>query len=404
MTAASERTTCAIAGGGPAGVMLGFLLARAGVDVTVLEKHADFLRDFRGDTIHTSTIELMDELGLAERFLRLPHEKAYELAADVGGTRLRICDFTALKGKYPFIAFMPQWDFLDFVAAEARKYPTFRIEMRAEVAGVAQADGRVTGLRYRQGGAEHEIRADLTVACDGRDSTLRRDLGMTARAFGAPMDVMWFALPREEADPAATGARIERGHMLVTIDRGDYWQMAYVVPKGTAEAVRADGLDAFRGRIADMLPTMARGRVDALAGMDEVKTLVVEVNRLKRWHAPGILFIGDAAHAMSPIGGVGINLAIQDAVAAANILAGPLAAGAVREADLARVQARRRLPTALTQALQRIAQRRIIGAALSGTRAPRPPAWLPGLLRLGPVRRAVANLIGRGLRPEHIAR
>jgi 2-polyprenyl-6-methoxyphenol hydroxylase-like FAD-dependent oxidoreductase len=395
-------TTCCIAGGGPAGMMLGLLLARAGIDVTVLEKHGDFLRDFRGDTIHTSTITLMEELGLADRFLELPHQKARELSALVGNTRVRICDFSALEGPHPYILFMPQWDFLNFIASEAKKHAGFRLIMNAEAVGVIRAGERTDGVVYRQDNEMHTIGADLTVACDGRDSTLRRAGRLEPRRYGAPMDVMWFRLPRSGNEGVDTGAHLERGRMLVMIDRGDYWQMAYVIPKGTDAKVRAGGIEAFRQSVRDLSPFKEPAPVEAIRSWDDVKTLVVEINRLETWHRPGLLLIGDAAHAMSPVGGIGINLAIQDAVAAANILIEPLKARSVSEDDLAAVQARRETPTARTQLLQRIAQRRVIGTALAGGRPMRPPFWLPWLLAREPVKRRIARLIGIGLQAEHI--
>jgi 2-polyprenyl-6-methoxyphenol hydroxylase-like FAD-dependent oxidoreductase len=397
-----EKTTCCIAGGGPSGMMLGLLLARAGIDVTVLEKHGDFLRDFRGDTIHTSTITLMEELGLGDRFLQLPHQKAHELSALVGDTRVRICDFSALDGPHPYILFMPQWDFLNFIASEAKKCSGFRLIMNAEAVGVIRNDERTDGVVYRKDNEMHTIGADLTVACDGRDSTLRRAWDLEPRSYGAPMDVMWFRLPRSGNEGVDTGAHLERGRMLVMIDRGDYWQMAYVIPKGKDATVRARGIEAFRDEVRKLSPFKEPAQVDAIGSWDDVKTLVVEINRLETWHRPGLLFIGDAAHAMSPVGGIGINLAIQDAIAAANILIEPLKAHSVSEDDLAAVQSRREKPTARTQLLQRIAQRRVISAALAGDRPLRPPFWLPWLLARPPVKRGIARIIGIGLQAEHI--
>lgn len=399
-----EKTTCCIAGGGPAGMMLGLLLARAGIDVTVLEKHGDFLRDFRGDTIHTSTITLMEELGLGERFLQLPHQKAHELSALVGNTRVRICDFSALDGPHPYILFMPQWDFLNFIASEAKKYSGFRLIMNAEAVGVIRNDERTDGVVYRKDNEMHTIGAELTVACDGRDSTLRRAWDLRPRPYGAPMDVMWFRLPRSGNEGVDTGAHLERGRMLVMIDRGDYWQMAYMIPKGTDAKVRARGLEKFREEVRSLSPFKEPAQVEAIKSWDDVKTLVVEINRLKTWHRPGLLFIGDAAHAMSPVGGIGINLAIQDAVAAASILIEPLKARSVSEDDLAAVQTRREKATGRTQLLQRVAQRRVIGAALAGDRPMRPPFWLPWLLSRPPIKRGIARLIGIGLQAEHIGR
>lgn len=401
-TQKDNHTTCCVVGGGPAGIMLGLLLARTNVDVTVLEKHDDFLRDFRGDTIHTSTINLMEELGLAERFLSLPHEKATHLTGLVGGTPVRICDFSALGGKYPYILFMPQWDFLNFLTEEARQYPTFHLHMGAEALDIVKKGDRVMGVTYRQNGEVRTIRADLTIACDGRSSTLRTRMGEKPHVYGTPMDVMWFRLPRKPSDGEETGGRLERGRMLVMINRGDYWQMAYLIPKGSSDKVRAGGLYAFRSSVGKLCDFMESERLNTITSWDDVKTLEVSLNRLKKWHRPGLLYIGDAAHAMSPVGGVGINLAIQDAVAAANLLAQPLKAGTVTDSDLAAVEQRRRLPIILTQTLQRIAQRRVIDSTLRSTKPPSPPPWLNRALAWGPIRRFIAQLIGLGFRPEHI--
>jgi 2-polyprenyl-6-methoxyphenol hydroxylase-like FAD-dependent oxidoreductase len=383
--------------------MLGLLLARAGVDVTVLEKHDDFFRDFRGDTIHASTLQVIEELGLAQQFLQLPHQVATQLEAVVGGERIVVADFTVLGGPHSHVLIMPQWDFLDFVTSEAGRHAGFRLLMGAEATDIIREGERVAGVLFRHNGETRVIRSKLTVACDGRHSTLRERAGLEPREFGAPMDVLWFRLPRKPDDPAGTGARIEAGVMLVLINRGEYWQAAYVISKGGFERVRGEGLDALRSSVGKLASFLDEPRLDAIATWDDVKMLRVQVNRLRRWSQPGLLFLGDAAHAMSPIGGVGINLAIQDAVAAANILAEPLRTGAATETHLARVQSRRWFPTVATQALQRVAQRRVIGSILAGDKAIRPPAWLPKVLGLKPVRRAVARTIAIGIRPEHVA-
>src|SRR5882757_8962151 len=347
----SITTRCCIVGGGPAGMMLGFLLARAGVDVSVLEKHADFLRDFRGDTIHPSTLEIMNELGLLDEFLRLPHTKARTLGGDFGGMRFTFADFSHLPTVAKYIALMPQWDFLNFLADHGKRYPAFHLHMRAEAADLIEEKGRIAGVRAKTPDGPLEIRADLTVCCDGRHSTLRERAGMKVDDLGAPMDVLWFRLPRHEKDSDESMGRFEAGRILVMIDRGDYWQCAYVIPKGGIDEVHRAGLDVFRARLAQSVPMFA-DRVDELKDWDQIKLLTVAVDRMPVWHRPGLLCIGDAAHAMSPIGGVGVNLAVQDAVAAANILCEPLQRGSVSDDDLARVQRRREFPARVTQAIQ----------------------------------------------------
>jgi 2-polyprenyl-6-methoxyphenol hydroxylase-like FAD-dependent oxidoreductase len=351
MSTASIKTTCCIAGGGPAGMMLGFLLARAGVPVTVLEKHADFLRDFRGDTVHPSTLELMDELGLLDDFLKLPHSEVDHLSGQIGEARVTIADFSHLPTKCKFIALMPQWDFLNFLAAQGKRYPNFDLRMKAEVTGLIEGDGRVTGLHVKTPEGPIDIGADLVVGCDGRHSTVRVSAGFAVDEYGAPIDVLWFRLSRCASDTAETFGHIEAGRMLVMLNRNDYWQCAYVIPKGGIDKVKQDGLPAFRDSVVSMSPFL-RERIDEIKGWDDIKLLTVAIDRLRQWHRPGLLCIGDAAHAMSPIGGVGINLAVQDAVAAANILAGPLKAGLVTREHLAAVQRRRSLPMRVMQWLQ----------------------------------------------------
>ncbi|MFN3658902.1 MAG: FAD-dependent oxidoreductase [Pseudolabrys sp.] len=401
MSTSIITTTCCIAGGGPAGMMLGFLLARAGVKVVVLEKHADFLRDFRGDTIHPSTLELMHEIGLIEEFLKLPHSKVERLSGLIGETRVTIADFSQLPTQCRFVAFMPQWDFLDFLADQGRRYPVFDLRMRAQATALIEEDGRVAGLRATTPEGEIEIRADLTVACDGRHSTLREAAGFKVDDIGAPMDILWFRLSRKAGDAAETFGHIEAGRMMIMLDRGDYWQCAYVIPKGGFDDVKRGGLDAFRAIVAGMSPFVG-DRVGEIASWDDVKLLTVAIDRLPRWHKPGLLCIGDAAHAMSPVGGVGVNLAIQDAVAAANILWRPLRDGAASEADVYAVQRRREFPTRVTQRLQVFIQNNVITAALKGGARPKPPFavklfdWFPVL------RRIPARLIGMGVRPEHV--
>jgi len=398
----TSEVSCCIAGCGPAGAMLGLLLARAGVEVLVLEKHADFLRDFRGDTLHPSTLRLFDELGLAGELLSLPHRKApvVEVTTDAGDFTL--ADFRRLPGSHRYIAFMPQWDFLDFVVGQARRLPGFQLRMQAEALAVLEERGRVVGVTYRdQAGAEHQVRARLTVAADGRDSGLRRSAGLRPRVFGAPIDVLWFRLPRRPSDPRQSFGRLAAGHLLVLIDRGAHWQIAYAIAKDTTAALQAAGLPRFRASVAELVPFLA-DRVGELTGWEDVRLLRVQVNRLRRWFRPGLLCIGDAAHAMSPVGGVGINLAVHDAVAAANRLAGPLRDGTVSSRHLAAVQLRRMLPTMVIQRGQRTIQDRFLSPLLAGRRSARPPLVLR-VLRRYPVLQAIpARIVGIGILPEHV--
>lgn len=392
-----------IVGGGPAGMMAGLLFARAGLRVAVLEKHADFLRDFRGDTIHPSTLDVMDDLGLGEAFRALPQRRVETLSAVMNGRAFQVADFRHLPTHNRFIAMMPQWDFLDFLGREGRRYPGFRLLMRTEAVALTEDGGRVTGVRASGPDGDIGIAADLVLCADGRHSTMRAQAGLVPRRFGAPMDVLWFRLSRQEDDTDATAGRFGRGRILVTIDRGAHWQCAYVVPKDGDAALRRRGLPAFRKAIAELAPFLA-DRAQEIAGWDDVKVLTVAVDRLERWHRPGLLCIGDAAHAMSPIGGVGINLAIQDAVAAANLLGGPLTEGPPSEADLARVQARRMRPTRATQRVQRFVQDRIIARVLAESDQPlTPPLALRLLDALAPLQRIPARLVGLGFRPEHVA-
>jgi 2-polyprenyl-6-methoxyphenol hydroxylase-like FAD-dependent oxidoreductase len=401
MAVETITTACAIAGGGPAGMMLGFLLARAGVDVVVLEKHADFFRDFRGDTIHPSTLEVMHELGLLDRFLKLPHQKVHEITGIIGDEKIVFADFTHLPTACGFIAFMPQWDFLDFLASQGKRYPGFHLRMQAEADGLLMDGETVTGVQAKTPKGLIEIRAPLVVAADGRHSTLRAFAGLKSEDFGAPMDALWFRLSKQEGDGSAVLGRIQAGRLFVMLDRGDYWQCAFVIPKGGFEGLRAQGIDTFRKEIVALNPSLA-GRVSEIASWDDVKLLTVLVDRLKRWYRRGLLCIGDAAHAMSPVGGVGINLAVQDAVAAANILWEPLSEGRVTEDELAKVQARRQWPTEMTQRLQLLVQKRVISNVLSMTTQPRAPFLFTLLNRFPVLRRIPARLIGMGFRPEHV--
>jgi 2-polyprenyl-6-methoxyphenol hydroxylase-like FAD-dependent oxidoreductase len=395
------KTSCVIAGGGPAGMMCGLLLARAGIDVLVLEKHADFLRDFRGDTIHPSTLEIMYELGLLGAFLRRPHSELRALAGVVGDDRVALADFSHLPTHCRFIALMPQWDFLDFLSDQARRYPSFKLKMRAEVDGLLEDGESIVGLTAKLPEGRLEVRSDLVIGADGRHSVVREKAGLRVEDLGAPMDVLWFRLPKRPGDEGQTLGRIQAGVVFVMLDRGDYWQCAYVIPKGGFAELRRRGLDAFRKAVAALNPRLA-DRIAEIASWDDVKLLTVTVDRLERWYRKGLICIGDAAHAMSPIGGVGINLAIQDAVAAANILWRPLREGRVSEADLRKVQARREWPTRATQRLQLFIQDRVISNVLALRKRPSAPLavrlfnWLPVL------RRIPARVIGMGFRPEHV--
>jgi 2-polyprenyl-6-methoxyphenol hydroxylase-like FAD-dependent oxidoreductase len=394
------KTTCCIVGGGPAGMMLGFLLARAGLCVTVLEKHADFLRDFRGDTVHPSTLEMMHELGLLDEFLKLPHSRVDHVNLQIGDDTVTVGEFGSLPVHCKFIALMPQWNFLNFLASHAKRYPDFDLRMKTEATDLIEERGRIVGLRAETAEGELEIRADLVVACDGRHSVLRDKAGFKIDDLGAPMDVMWFRISRKPNDPDDLVGHVARGRMLIMINRDDYWQCAFVIAKGTADAVKARGLDDFRAVVVDMAPLDTSDRIGEIKSWDDVKLLTVAVDRLRRWYRPGLLCIGDAAHAMSPIGGVGINLAVQDAVAAANILAEPLRRGAVTTEALNDVQQRREFPTRVTQRLQITLQNNVIGPALKGQQ-PHAPLFMK-LLQLPLLRRIPGRVLALGVRPEHI--
>ncbi len=396
-----DKVTCCIAGGGPAGLMLGVLLARAGVRVQVLEKHADFLRDFRGDTIHPSTLEVMHELGWLDEFLRLPHQKVARLAVQFGEVRLSIADFSHLPVVAPYIAFMPQWDFLNFLAVKGRTYPGFELAMDWAADDLMVEGERVVGIRASTPEGPIEIRAELVVAADGRQSVLREKSGLESEDFGAPMDVLWFRLPRRRDDTSESMGRFDAGRIFIKLYRGDYWQCAFVIPKGGVDKVHASGLPAFRVDVARLLAGDAAA-VETIVSWEDVKLLTVQVDRLKRWYRPGFLCIGDAAHAMSPIGGVGINLAVQDAVAAANILAEPLLAGTCSATDLAAVERRRRFPTRATQALQLMMQNRVIAPILQQSGPFTPPLAMRLLARWPLLRRLPARLIGLGVQREHV--
>jgi 2-polyprenyl-6-methoxyphenol hydroxylase-like FAD-dependent oxidoreductase len=397
----SMSTRCCIVGGGPAGMMLGYLLGRAGVDAIVLEKHADFFRDFRGDTVHPSTLQVMDELGLIDDFLKVPHDKLQKLEGYFGRTRLRIADVSRTGAKYPFIAFMPQWDFLNFLRDKGRRFPSLKVMMSTEAKGLIHDGDKVIGVHATDDNGAVEIRADLTVACDGRHSVVRPSAGLEIEEIGAPMDVLWFRAGKS-TETESILARIEAGKMMVTLDRGTYWQCAYVITKGEYEAVKAKGLESFRAGVVSLAPILKPGIAD-IKSWDDIKLLTVAVNRLKRWTRPGLLCIGDAAHAMSPVGGVGVNIAVQDAVAAANILAVKLARGAVSEDDLMQVQRRREFPMRMTQAMQVIVQNNIVRAALKPGSGPFKPPLLARIINAVPFLQGLtARFIAVGVRPEHV--
>jgi 2-polyprenyl-6-methoxyphenol hydroxylase-like FAD-dependent oxidoreductase len=404
MAVEAVAVRCCIVGGGPAGMMLGLLLARAGVDVLVLEKHADFLRDFRGDTIHPSTLEIVRELGLLDAFLALPHQEVRELTGEVYGSSVTLADFRHLRAHCRFIAFMPQWEFLNFLSAQARRFPRFALRMQAEATDLIETAAGVCGVKVLTPDGLLDVHADLIVGADGRHSTMRRRAGLATEEFGVPIDVLWFRLPRRPDDRAETGGYVQPGSFFVMINRDTYWQCGFVIPKGAFEAIRGEDIAAFRARIVRAAP-FTTAVVDALEDWDMVKLLTVQVDHLRRWFKPGLLCIGDAAHAMSPVGGVGINLAIQDAVAAANILARPLRSGPASVANLEAVQSRREWPARVTQRVQVAIQDRVVARVLEDRtdRTPRLPLVLRLLRRLPIMRRIPARVIGIGLRPEHVS-
>ncbi len=384
-------------------MMLGLLLARAGVEVLVLEKHGDFLRDFRGDTVHPSTLEVMYELGFLDEFLELPHQKMYEIQLPTDSGVLRVANFRKLRTRCPFIAFMPQWDFLDFLARKARSYPGFELRMRTEATGLLEDAGGLVGIRATGPEGDLEVRAGLVVACDGRSSIVAERAGFAARELGAPIDVLWFRVSRRPEDPEQLIGRLTRGRGVVLLNRGTHWQCGYLIPKGTADDIKARGLDRFLISVSQFLPFLA-GRMSEIRSWDDVPLLSVRVNRLRRWYRPGLLCIGDAAHAMSPIGGVGINLAIQDAVAAANLLTGPLREDRVTPADLRRVQRRRVFPTRVIQRVQLLVQNRLLAPALraGADRGRGLPLGFWVAARIPILQWVVGWLIGRGVRSEHV--
>jgi len=371
------------------------------VDVLVLEKHADFLRDFRGDTVHPSTLEVVHELGLLDEFLKRPHQEVRQLTGYIGGEQVTVADFSHLPTRCRFIALMPQWDFLDFLAERGRRFPAFGVRMRAQVTDLIEEGGSIIGVRATTPDGPLEVRADLVIGADGRHSTVRQRAGLLVQNMGAPIDVLWLRLSRRPDDPDQSAGRFDAGRILVMINRGDYWQCGFVIPKGAIDDIRRRGLDAFREELSTIAP-FVRDRVGEIQSWDDVKLLTVVVDRLRRWYRPGLLCIGDSAHAMSPVGGVGINLAIQDAVAAANILAAPLSEGRVTTTHLRRVQRRREFPTRVTQRIQVLIQDRIISRVLAGRKQLSLP-WPMRLLRRFPMlQRIPARLVGLGIRPEHV--
>ncbi|MEO8309941.1 MAG: FAD-dependent oxidoreductase [Caldimonas sp.] len=397
------RTQCCIVGGGPAGMMLGYLLARAGVRTVVLEKHADFLRDFRGDTVHPSTLRIMDELGLLDEFLQRPHQKLEVIGGWFGDQHVQLGDFRGLPKRYAFIAMMPQWEFLDFLADEARKLPAFTLRTRANVTGLIDEGGHVAGVRGSSPEGDFEIRADCTVGCDGRHSTVRDAARLPVEDVGAPIDVLWFRVRRDPAEVDSSLARIAPGHFVVTIDRGAYWQCAFVIAKGGADALRRRPIEEFRAQVVHAGPVLAAHIGEDVRSWDDVKLLTVAVDRLTQWSKPGLLCIGDAAHAMSPIGGVGINLAIQDAVAAANLLAVKLRVGTVSPDDLDAVRERRLWPAKATQAAQVGMQNNVLVPVLGGGDAAlEMPLPMRIVTRVPALQRLMARLLGMGVRPEHV--
>jgi 2-polyprenyl-6-methoxyphenol hydroxylase-like FAD-dependent oxidoreductase len=395
------ETRCCIVGGGPAGMMLGYLLGRAGIETVVLEKHADFFRDFRGDTVHPSTLQVMDELGLIDDFLKLPHQELQIMEGQFGTTSVRLADLRRLDAKYPFIAFMPQWDFLNFLRESGKRFPRLNVMMKTEAIDLTWSGDKVTGVVTNTPEGPVQIHADLTVACDGRHSIVRERARLEVEEIGAPMDVLWFRAGKRADEKERLFARVETGKMMVTFDRGDYWQCAYVIAKGQYDAVKARGLEAFRNDIAAIAPVLQHGIADVKT-WDDVKLLTVAINRLKRWTRPGLLCIGDAAHAMSPVGGVGVNLAVQDAVATANLLASKLVNGCPSEDELAAVRERREFPVRMTQRMQVIVQNNIISVALKGDRRMTPPLLLRMVSSVPWLQGLAARFIAVGVRPEHV--
>jgi 2-polyprenyl-6-methoxyphenol hydroxylase-like FAD-dependent oxidoreductase len=401
------QTHCCIVGGGPAGMMLGYLLGRAGIETVVLEKHADFFRDFRGDTVHPSTLQVMDELGLIDGFLKVPHQELQKMDGQFGDESIRIADLSRTNAKYPFIAMMPQWDFLNFLRESGERFASLNVMMNANATDLIRSGDAVVGVNADTPEGPVEIRAGLTIGCDGRHSMVREGAGLEVEEKGAPMDVLWFRAGRRPNETENLFARVQTGKMLVTFDRGDYWQCAYVIAKGQLDAVKAKGLDVFRNDVISMAPVLSAGMSD-VKSWDDVKLLTVAINRLKRWTLPGLLCIGDAAHAMSPVGGVGVNLAIQDAVATANLLAAKLVAlkstrGCPLEEELDAVRRRREFPVRMTQAMQVVVQNRIISVALRpGDQPLRAPLFARIVNAIPWLQGITARFVAIGVRPEHV--
>lgn len=396
-----EVTTCCVVGGGPAGVVLSYLLSRAGIPTVIVEEHQNFDREFRGDTIHPSVMQIMEELGLAERLLQLRHTKIHHISAQGASGDVRIADFDLLSSRYPYITMMPQQTFLDFMTREASQFPAFTLRMGAAVRELIEEDGVVRGVRYHDHGGWHEIRGLLTVAADGRFSRIRHLSGMIPIETSPPMDILWFKLSRKPSDSDETGGRFGRGHIIAMINRFDYWQIGYVIPKGSYQDLHSRGIQALRDGVAELAPELA-DRVDEITDWRQVGVLSVESNRLPRWHRPGLLLIGDAAHTMSPVGGVGINYAIQDAVVAANELAAPLQRGRLTSRDLARVQKRRELPTRFIQTIQAFVQRRVLAPTLQQSGPGQIPALLELILSVPQIRALPSRIIGQGIVPVHV--
>lgn len=395
----TDSTTCAIVGGGPAGMMLGLILARCGVDVTVLEKHADFLRDFRGDTVHPSTMRLLDELGLLQKFDEIPYSKVEKGDFTVDGQAITMVDFRRLRQPHPYVAMVPQWDFLDLLADAGKSEPHFTLRMQTEVTGLLRDGDRITGVRYESPDGPGELRADLTVGCDGRWSVTRRESGLSVREYPVPFDVWWLRVPRTNDGDYSLIPRTAPGKALIMIPRRGYFQIAYLIPKGSDTGLRSRGLDRFKSELAELIP---ESDVDSLNSWDDVKFLDVRLNRLHTWHRDGLLCIGDAAHAMSPAGGVGVNVAIQDAVAASRLLHAPLREHRLTETNLAAVQRQRTVPTVVTQGFQRIVHRQVLAPAMAGKEIIPPPALRNLLHRLPRLATVPGYIIGTGVRPEHV--